>query len=537
MADPRSGLLYFGFVDRIERAGPPAISAEVDGQHLDWGMRWGGDLAGFMTRLPRLHEIGVRAVWLTPITEQYPSLNSLHGIREAPYHGYCSADLRRIDPHLGSWDDWRRFVATAHQHDMQVIVDIPALLPDPHAPGHGPRVWDDGQVWAVFEEGQWRLPTGQPIDEEAPVWRKHLASVVRFWLSHGADGVRFSHARQLPLWLWQELTASIRKVSSGFLMADWQLASAGDERAAEFANHSGFSMLDYGWRMALVSALAHQTREGFRALAAVVDRDVNLHNPSQLVTFVDHHDFPRFLSLSDDVPRFRLALALTGLARGIPMMFYGNECNLHSNVPRGHDPYNRPWLGDAEAANAQLLAIVAQLRAQNPAVQLGGMRTKWLDADRWVFTRSWLGSHILVAVNRSDQVVDLGLIGIELPDGHYADAFEGGTIEVLDGACRIALAGRSIAAFSVVRPLPDRCTEVRVVGVSTLFGEQVRLVTDVGALEMEYVHGASWATSAAFEMGTRVRYGYEVVRGGEVLRSTGLRFGREVDGQSWVDEW
>src|SRR6185295_15522443 len=105
-------------------------------------------------------------------------------------------------------------------------------------------------------------------------------------------------------------------------------------------------------------------------------------DPTGLVTFVDNHDLPRFLSLSDDPDRFRLAILLTMVARGVPCLYYGNEQYLHVDLNRGNDPYNRPMMPNFDLTPfGKEIAILAALRKVSPAVQRGGMRKKWLDPD------------------------------------------------------------------------------------------------------------------------------------------------------------
>jgi hypothetical protein len=76
--------------------------------------RHGGDLAGIIRHLDYLLDLGITAVWLNPVLEN-SGRNS--------YHGYAATDLYRIDPRLGSNDDYRRMVEEAHRRGIKVIFD------------------------------------------------------------------------------------------------------------------------------------------------------------------------------------------------------------------------------------------------------------------------------------------------------------------------------------------------------------------------------------------------------------------------------
>ncbi|MDO3697887.1 alpha-amylase family glycosyl hydrolase, partial [Curtobacterium flaccumfaciens] len=84
----------------------PRSFADTDGDGL-------GDVAGITSRVPYLASLGVDALWLSPF---FPS--------PLADGGYDVADYRAVDPKLGSLDDLDALVRAAHEHDLEVIVDI-----------------------------------------------------------------------------------------------------------------------------------------------------------------------------------------------------------------------------------------------------------------------------------------------------------------------------------------------------------------------------------------------------------------------------
>ena len=83
------------------------------------GMYHGGDLAGLKDKLPYLKDMGVTAIWMTPIMR-----NQAMQADSAGYHGYWVLDFTQIDPHLGSNAELKSLIDAAHQLNMKVFFDI-----------------------------------------------------------------------------------------------------------------------------------------------------------------------------------------------------------------------------------------------------------------------------------------------------------------------------------------------------------------------------------------------------------------------------
>jgi len=83
------------------------------------GMYHGGDLAGLTEKLPYLDNMGITAIWLTPILRNQAMQNGTSG-----YHGYWILDFTEIDPHLGSNADLKHFIDQAHKRNIKVFFDI-----------------------------------------------------------------------------------------------------------------------------------------------------------------------------------------------------------------------------------------------------------------------------------------------------------------------------------------------------------------------------------------------------------------------------
>ena len=85
----------------------------------DKGMYHGGDLAGLTEKLPYLDNMGVTAIWLTPVLRNQAMQNGSSG-----YHGYWILDFSEIDPHLGTNAELKQLITKAHQRNIKVFFDI-----------------------------------------------------------------------------------------------------------------------------------------------------------------------------------------------------------------------------------------------------------------------------------------------------------------------------------------------------------------------------------------------------------------------------
>jgi alpha-glucosidase len=172
-----------------------------------------GDLEGIRRRLPYLHDLGVDAVWLSPI---YRS-----PMRD---FGYDVSDYRAIDPLFGTMEQFERLLADAHALGLKLLLDfVPNHTSDLHpwfeesaSSRDNPR--RDWYIWAnpgpdggpptnwlsIFGGGsawQWHEPSGQyyyhsflasqpDLNWRNPAVRQEMWDTLRFWLDKGVDGFR-----------------------------------------------------------------------------------------------------------------------------------------------------------------------------------------------------------------------------------------------------------------------------------------------------------------------------------------------------------
>ena len=126
----QNDLFYFVMPDRFANGSSANDSGGLSGTRsvtgfdpTDKGYYHGGDLAGLLGKLDYLEQMGVSAIWMTPMFKNKPVQGS--GANEsAGYHGYWTVDYSQIDPHFGSNAEMNALIDAAHARGIKVFFDI-----------------------------------------------------------------------------------------------------------------------------------------------------------------------------------------------------------------------------------------------------------------------------------------------------------------------------------------------------------------------------------------------------------------------------
>ncbi len=374
--------------DTVEGLGDPADRSAPGGRH-------GGDLQGVIDRLDYLAGMGVTALWMTPVLEnRQPSYS---------YHGYAATDLYRVDPRLGSLDDYKRLAGEARRRGIGLIQDVvpnhighqhrwvaqpPArdwINPAPPAApltNHARSSIRDPYAAPADRESftrGWFAPTMPDLDTRRPLLAQYLAQNAIWWIEEiGLMGLRvdtwsYSDAAFLAGWAARLRREYPRLGIVGeewslnpLVVSAWQAGNPllGDVPAAQRRTPADAtrpalpSLMDFPLHDTLRRALveAEGSGTGFTRLYDFMVNDRLYADPSRLVLFDGNHDVPRLApALNHDVALQRMALAFVLTARRIPQLYYGVEVMLDS--PKAHDAFDHfrvdfpgGWPGDAADA-------------------------------------------------------------------------------------------------------------------------------------------------------------------------------------------
>lgn len=565
----RQETIYFIVVDRFYDGDPENNEGPnpdlYDPEQKNWGLYWGGDLQGIIDRLDYLKNLGVTALWLTPLFEQVEALF----VEQAAIHGYWTKDFKRINPRFIGKDEnpslnqtqqtrnttFDRLIEELHNRKMKLVLDIVCNHSNPDFSGKKGELYDDGVKIADYNddedlwyhhygevtnwEDEWQVQNCElsglaTFNENNIDYRNYIKSAIEQWLDRGVDVLRVDTVKHMPIWFWQEFTSDIRTYKPDvFIFGEWIYSHPLDDRSVEFANNSGMTILDFGLCLAIRQALGTWDEAGFHRIQDVLDEDYRYSCATELITFIDNHDMHRFQSLNRDPEALRMAIVLIMTSRGIPCIYYGTEQYLHNDTnadekPFGNnDPYNRPMMEkwDRDTPIYQDMRLLSGLRRLNPAVSMGSLWQKYLTPDVYCYVRRYRDSVVFVAMNRGEPMV-LDAVDTELPDGTHTEILSQQKYTVQEGQLTdLCLDSMQILVFSHVGERVKGQTIVRVQlnGVETQPGETIVVIGDCPELgnwdishayPLEYINTNTWFTEIPFNesAGKLIHYKYAMLR-------------------------
>ncbi|MEG3960047.1 alpha-amylase family glycosyl hydrolase [Microcoleus sp. herbarium2] len=588
----RQETIYFLVVDRFYDGDPENSEGPnpelYDPEAKDWGKYWGGDLQGVIDKLDYLKDMGVTAVWLTPLFEQVEALF----IEQAAIHGYWIKDFKRLNPRFIAKGDnpsinqtqeskdtvFDKLVYELHQRNMKLVLDIVCNHSNPDFSGKKGELYDDGVKIADFNddkdnwyhhygevknwEDEWQVQNCElsglaTFNENNIAYRNYIKSAIKQWLDRGVDALRVDTVKHMPIWFWQEFNADILTHRPDvFIFGEWIYSDPRNERSVEFVNESGMTILDFGLCVAIREVLGKGAEAGFSLVQDVLDLDYHYYGATELITFIDNHDMPRFQSLNPDPEMLRLAIGLIMTTRGIPCIYYGTEQYLHDDTEGGNDPYNRPMMEkwDTDSPIYRDVRLLSGLRRLNPAISMGSQWQKYLTPDVYCYVRRYRDSVVFVAMNRGNSVT-LEEVDTELPDGEHTEVLSRRKFEVKDGKLyNLELGSREIMIFSRVGERVKAKTIVRAQlnNVKTQPGEKIVVIGDCPELgnwdigkgfPLEYINTNTWFGEIPFNesAGKLISYKYALLREGQSPLRENLVCRRWVlvsEGTvKWRDKW
>jgi len=318
----------------------------------------GGDLRGVAQHLDYLQQLGVTAVWTTPVYENHEA---------SSYHGYGATDLYKVDEHYGSLDDLKALAASLHARGMKLVLDtVPnhvgpgnpwvedeptpdwfhgtaahhlaaetnfAGLIDPHAPQRD-RV---GTLEGWFAD---RLPD---MNTDSPAVAQYLRQNAVWWIEEtGADALRIDTFPYVNREFWNAFDGELnslypRMTEVGEVFnGDPVITSsfAGDVTRAGIDTKL-YTPFDFPTFFALGKVFAKGAP--MSELAEVLGHDSLYPHPERLVTFIGNHDTTRFVTAAKSEGALGLALAYVLTTRGTPQIYSGDEIAM----PGEGDPDDR----------------------------------------------------------------------------------------------------------------------------------------------------------------------------------------------------
>ncbi|MBX9691836.1 MAG: alpha amylase C-terminal domain-containing protein, partial [Cyanobacteria bacterium] len=507
LAEQCQEVIYQIIVDRFfdgdNKNNNPAQSAGLfsathnSGSKANWKGYWGGDFAGIESKLDYLKDMGVTALWLSPVVDNInKSVVSESEGTATGFHGYWARDFTRLEEHFSdaqqSWKSFDSLVDKAHRKGIKIYVDFAPNHSSPRKGGTDAAMYEHNLLLGKYSSDSkdyfhknatlngsdfsdrykvqfYSLADLADLNQQNSEIDDYLKRSFKLLQQHGVDGFRLDTLKHTD-WGWQySLASALNRNAKGrcTIFGEWWIDNGNHDPlygdAVKFCRRSGINLLNFPLNSAITDTFARYG--SFREL----DKTLSYENkdfsfPQDLVNFVDNHDRPRFLNIKSDHDRLDLALGFLLTAPGIPCIYYGTEQYLHNNGDGGNDPYNRPMMTafDTNTTAYRIISRLSLLRQKNPAIAYGSTKELWLNDDVYVFRRRY-GSNVLVtAINKSNNASPtISDLGTALPPGVYNDELDGlkggQQLRVLNNgsALQFVLPPKSMSVWSFIQPAPN----------------------------------------------------------------------------------
>jgi glycosidase len=377
-------LLYLIMTDRFADGdptndGPTAHSAADSPEAIAARARprgWhGGDLRGIADHLDYLQQLGVTAVWPTPVYQNH---------EPDSYHGYGATDMYAVDEHYGSLADLKSLAASLHARHMKLVLDT---VPNHIGPNH-PWVADEpAPNWfhgtkanhrnaesnfnALIDPHAperdrlgtltgWFANVLPDMNTDDPTVALYLRQNAIWWIeSTGADALRIDTFPYVNREFWHDFNGELKtlypnltEVGEAFNPDPVIVSSFADGVTRAGVDTRLYTPFDFPTFFALRNVFAPgPAQSGFKPdphtppgqlapmskLADVLAADALYPHPERLVTFVGNHDTSRILTATNSEALVRLGFAYIFTTRGMPQVYSGDEIAMTG----GDDPDNR----------------------------------------------------------------------------------------------------------------------------------------------------------------------------------------------------
>lgn len=442
-------------------------------------------MKGITGKVPYLKKLGITALWISPIIRNTDDVYIYPTGASAAYHGYWGLDFKDINERFGTRADLKELIQTCHQNGIKIILDVVLNHTSPTGRGCDGALYDRGKLIATYSHDpggifhhqgnvdfrrgyiprEWEnrnLFDLADLNQENPLVDRYLKDAYSYWLSLGFDGFRIDAARYISAsWLGSFADLIRRRKSDAFLVAEWSEAGSDVPGALIFEKVSRMHMIDFRFQT-IVSDIFNRGKS-FRTLTEYLDKDRNLIDPYQMMTCIDTHDMPRFIStaiasgagLDEAEKRLRAAAYLMMTCRGIPCLYYGTEQLLHNETRSewgiGADPYNRQMMSSFDTGGDFFGSIgrLAELRKRNPALGRGPQKTLFVNDECYIFSRTLGKNLVLTAVNKGS--TQSHMISVDLPDGLY-ESIIGPALVVKNSSALITLGTYGVQITELQNP-------------------------------------------------------------------------------------
>lgn len=440
-------VVYFMMTDRFfdgNESNNTASGADTYGDNP--GLYHGGDFAGVTTKLDYLQNLGVNTIWITPIVENIKGVAVTdEGSKDVPYnaayHGYWASDFTKLNPTLGTTEEFETMISEAHKRGMRIMVDIVVN----HA-GYGTEsTFADMLRDKSVSEGDiksWQSGLPDFATENADVRAKLVEWQTAWMKDYGVDYFRVDTVKHVDSTTWAALKNSTTKVNSSFKMIGEYFGAGYASNGSSLGTGQMDADLDFDFNDQATSFVSGNISSVEKFLSA---RNSALNNTYMTGQFLSSHDEDGFKAAlmkgkgytKDEATSAALVAATLQLtAKGIPVIYYGEEVGLSglNNYPYQTNRYDMDFsLATEDNVTYQHYKNLLSIRNAYTDVFARGSRTVVAGSDEEgydVVSRSYGGTTLYVGMNIKDTAKEVK-VPVSLAAGtEVKDLYSGATYTV-----------------------------------------------------------------------------------------------------------
>lgn len=442
-------------------------------------LRHGGDLEGIRRHLDYFKELGVTALWFTPVLEN----NSPGG----SYHGYATTDYYRVDPRFGTNDEYRRLTDEAHAKGLKIVMDMifnHCGFEHPWIKDMPSKDWLNTPEWLYDRKDKtkaevnrkymqttykltptvdpyasaidlketvdgWFVPSMPDLNQRNPHVIRYLIQNSIWWIETvGIDGIRmdtypYADADAMALWMKtiDEEYPNFNVVGETWVSdppytAAWQKDSKISQRNSYLK-----TVMDFSFHAKINQAKYENTDGSGNGMNRIYENfvyDYLYPNPSSVMAFVENHDTDRFLGNGRDTTALKQAMAILLTVKRIPQLYYGTEILMNGtkektdgyvrkDFPGGfpgddHNAFTAEGRTPEENAMFTWLSRLLHWRQGNDVITKGS-QTQFIPYNGvYVIARRYNGKNVMTVVNGTSRTTEFAVKRYAEVIGHNTEA-------------------------------------------------------------------------------------------------------------------
>lgn len=417
-------VVYFMMTDRFfdgNESNNTASGTDTYGDNP--GLYHGGDFAGVTAKLDYLQDLGVNTIWLTPIVKNIAGVTVTDEGKEdvpynAAYHGYWASDFTKLNPTMGTTEEFKTMISEAHKRGMRIMVDIVVN----HA-GYGTEsTFADMLRDKSVSEGDiksWQSGLPDFATENADVRAKLVEWQTSWMRNYGVDYFRVDTVKHVDSTTWAALKNSTTEVNPSFKMIGEYYGAGYASNGSTLGSGQMDADLDFDFNDQATSFVSGNISSVEKFLSA---RNSALNNAYMTGQFLSSHDEDGFKAslmngkqyTEDEATSAALVAATLQLtAKGIPVIYYGEEVGLSglNNYPYQTNRYDMDFSkATKDNVTYQHYKNLLSIRNAYTDVFARGSRTSVLSSDEGgydVIARSYGDTTLYVGMNINEKATEV----------------------------------------------------------------------------------------------------------------------------------